>query len=286
MFSTKSVTQFVISPHLNLSEQSNTSCVSKNLNMLFQSQLRNAHLAQPLLTKVCEGNLWVVKQMLDEEKKPAFLLTQKSKIKDLSGRIFENISPFQYALWAKDILMLKLMQKYLSPEQISELMTEHESECKPSYVAAHGRYFELANLCAKLKYYIDNHEAMPQADAEKYWRSEIGGQQFLLPMHIVNLYCHPTGYFTLNPEFIFDETIAVRYDRIRDDIPWYSPDLGISYAISRGDHPDKAWKTNNGAGDWLSVDLTVLSAFAIALENEMKNFKDNHKRNELDFLQI
>jgi len=267
------IIQFIIPPNLTTTEENEITLTSRYLNTLFQPRMKKAHSATQLLQYVSQGNLIQVKKILDEAKSPNDLLIQKSKVTDPSGRKFEKISPYLYALWTKDILMLKLMQKYLPITDLLQLIQEHESECKPEYVSRHGTYFSLTRLCNALKNYIEHSAMWTDEEGQAYWRREVGGAQYALPAHIVNLYCHPRRVFTHNPEFTFEETIVPRFDTLSDGTSWYDVNLGETYAISRGE--SSAWKTNKGAGDWLAIDLEVMAAFSKGLDEALNEWKEN-----------
>jgi hypothetical protein len=85
------------------------------------------------------------------------LLLHHGTVTDLSGRTFENVTAFQYALWALDWYMWRMIQKYLPEEAQKEQFTELETKG-----TSHGKHFSLQPLIDALQVYMEK--------AEKEWK--------------------------------------------------------------------------------------------------------------------
>lgn len=123
------------------------------------------------------------------------LLTTKGKVIDYSGRIFNNITAFQYAIWAKNQRMWELLLEYLPDEKAKEQLEEHEAEIG-SYISVHGKYYTPNDLIVALNRYVEyfNHPNFNWPDAAKLWLQLVEKQR-MVPLHIDNLCCRPHGIF-------------------------------------------------------------------------------------------
>jgi hypothetical protein len=126
-----------------------------------------------------------------------------SNVTDLSGRIFNNITGFQYAVWALDWHMWRMIRKYLSDDAAREQMT---NMARGSWVGMHGINASglIQNLVDALQTYIDNHDQWRANNVwclYAHWEQNVGSAQRLLPAHVVNEYCHPTRPFEPCPHF-------------------------------------------------------------------------------------
>jgi hypothetical protein len=113
-------------------------------------------------------------------------------VTDLSGRIFDNITGFQYAAWALDSHMWRMIRKYLpnaaAREQVKGLKTG-------LWVAQHGESASWQNLIDALDGVIKLCNQNEYNAADVKWRRDVGDAQLLLPVHVVNQYCHPKRSF-------------------------------------------------------------------------------------------
>lgn len=153
-----------------------------------------------LLKFVAEGEQDKAEKMIKKDKS---LLLAAGTVTDLSKREFKQITAFQYALWALDWRMWKMIQKYLPEEAQTEQFAALESKG-----TVHGKHFSLKPLTDALQTYVDNTEKVWKYDhdhrAKNHWQTVVGGAQRLLPAHVVNEYCHPTRSFSPCPEFTED----------------------------------------------------------------------------------
>jgi serine/threonine protein kinase len=206
--------------------------------------------SKPSLTLVDQKSLnqllqWVVEGEQDKAEeliqKDQNLLLHAGTVKDLSGRKFKGITAFQYALWAMDYHMWRMIQKYLPKESQAEQLQALESKS-----TRHGKHFSLKELTDALQVYVDNAEKVWKYDqAEIYWCKVVGGAQKRLPVHVVNEYCRADRAFEPCPlewESKLPRTLTLKVWNSRQlkmvDGSWFiSPSsqdgLGWNYAFLR-----------------------------------------------------
>jgi hypothetical protein len=227
-----------------------------------------------LLKCVAEGEQDQAEALIKKDSK---LLLAAGNVTDLSGRSFNNITAFQYALWAMDYHMWTMIQQHLPAEAQAEQY--HVLESKGT---AHGKYFDLQPLLDALKTYVDNASKWNYDQrAVDQWCKKVGGAQKLLPAHVVNEYCRPDRPFDPCPT-----EWATKLPRTRavEDVwdgskyvnggSWFAaPQLGISFAFYRAGVPAceagpvPGWVWRGGAPP---VDLKSLQALWNARTEQLK----------------
>jgi serine/threonine protein kinase len=147
-----------------------------------------------LLQYVAEGEQDKAEALIQKDKN---LLLHPGTLKDLSGREFKQITAFQYALWAMDWHMWTTIQKYLPKESQAEQLQALESKG-----TEHGKHFNLQGLTGALQTYVDNADKVWKYDqrAVDHWCKVVGGEQKLLPTHVVNEYCRAYRPFEPCPQ--------------------------------------------------------------------------------------
>jgi hypothetical protein len=258
------ITAEIIFQHLNVTDKNTFYKLHPNTRLFFSRSMSQTKKVYLLSQDVVASDLIKVKKTLDESRQPFHLLNEKIKFHDLSGRPFENFSVFEYALWSKDILMLKLMKQYLSNDEMQELID--------SYDARHGDYFNLQDLIRVLETFFN--KTFTNSEAE-YWVQTVGNTQRELPAHLASIYCDPNQLFTINPEVSFDLALIKRVLTLPNQKSWYDKRLGTEYAVSKG--LQDLIITNTGTGDWLAVDINVWKEFDAALNIELAQFKESCK---------
>lgn len=159
-----------------------------NRTFSFFSSANSEHL-ESFLTKVAAGKQKDAEALIKEYPE---LLAQKGTLTDLSHRKFDNITGFQYALWARDESMWNMILKYLSPEQAFLQLSELEQTNSP-----HGSSFKMDRVNAAytnyLSYYRTNilEPKLPLDISGKDKMLQelfiaIGKEQRLLPIHFIN----------------------------------------------------------------------------------------------------
>jgi len=124
------------------------------------------------------------------------LLLHKGQATDYAGRTFTSISAFQYALWALDWHMWKMICKYLPQDaQREQLQNLHEQGTD------HSIQFDFQPILTAYKTLYDNWETWSSGERATHFFEVIGVAQANLPVHVVNEFFHPTRSFNPTPTF-------------------------------------------------------------------------------------
>ena len=192
--------------------------------------------AKQFLQHVAYGEQDEAEKLLleDPEVAQALLRTDKIPFTDYSGRTF-NCTAYEYAYWAKDSHMQRMLEKYIRiNEETRQLILHRVDEIEKRVPSAEpsgffGRFFgpptkpqglyyttkdkggvvkehqdagfDLAPLIKALKNYVTEFNKKwrkTAADCEaldKIWIGEIGRAQREIPAHIAHEYCHPNRSF-------------------------------------------------------------------------------------------
>ncbi len=200
------------------------------------SQSNRQELSQ-FLRFVAEGEQDRAEAML---RKHRDLVLFPGDVQDLSGRTFENITGFQYAVWALDWHMWMMLRRYLPDEQAAtQIMSPG------SWVRTHGLHAGMLGgpfdqLIKAYEKYSSNIEAWSKNKRydliQAQWCQQIGGAQLLLPAQAINEYCHPDRSFNPCPSFL--EPTLPRTRKI-DEGEWFTASynhgkLGDGFGICRG----------------------------------------------------
>lgn len=121
-------------------------------------------------------------------------------ITDLSKRAFNNITGFQYAMWALDWHMWTMIQKYLPDDQAIKQAAEFETG---AWIKNHGTDAKwiFDELLKAYGVTISLYDQKKWKESEAAWMQQVGSVQLLLPAHVINEYCHPTRPFYPIPNF-------------------------------------------------------------------------------------
>ncbi|APF03019.1 TPA: F-box protein [Legionella pneumophila] len=208
-----------------------------NGGLLNLAQTSKYHLAlfkpvvdvRKLLYCVVRGEHTKVQSMLQTDWS---LIFKRGKVTDCSGREFDNISAFEYALWALDKHMWSAMiacipQSEESRKLFVQLLAQYNKINTEGVIyklnenTITEQHFDFENTIIKelttqvkeMKTQVDSINApnltgdnIDNWDAiDNQWREGVGGSQKLLPMHIVDEYCsnepfYPVPQFTSQPK--------------------------------------------------------------------------------------
>ena len=196
---------------------------------------------QKFLQLVVEGEQDQAEAMLRQTPEMALY---SGTVTDLSGRTFNNITGFQYAVWALDSHMWEMIRKYLPVEAACEQINNLETA-----TGKHGKFASWQNLIDALAVFIEMCNKKQWDAAAKQWNGAVGNAQQQLPVHVVNQYCHPTRSFSPCPNF--QEESALPRSRKTDVGDWFTCEynggkLGVRCwsrgrgGRVRGNHP-AAW---------------------------------------------
>ncbi len=185
------------------------------------------------LTLVAEGEQDQAEAMLKSNPDLALV---SGDVTDLSKRTFTDITGFQYAVWALDWHMWTMIKKYL-PD--AELKKQVECLETGAWVENHGTSAEeiLSTLMKAYDRTRSFYNTSRHTESNKAWIEEVGGAQRLIPVHVVNEYCHPTRSFYPRPDFNND--VALPRSRATKQGEWFSLSyngglLGEKSAVQRG----------------------------------------------------
>jgi hypothetical protein len=223
--------------------------------------------AHQLLLHAVRGEHDAVRALLTKD---ISLLSKKSSVIDLSGRVFEYISPFEYALWALDShmwnTMLKCVPENEQGHQVLKQLGVHYKTLQIKKVTyrlngtliteSHFNFQQTIIKELQTQMNLQNAPGNKNWDAiNKQWREGVGGAQRLLPIHVVNEYCTENRPFTPIPDFtIYPGPAKQFYNCLTNqDANWFEgvSKLGIDFGIYKG-----AWAHWDGH----CVDLRALPA--------------------------
>jgi len=139
-----------------------------------------------LLKWVTEGHLIEVEKLL--QKNPNLAL-MKGTVTDLSGRMFKDISAFQYAAWALDIEMCELILKQVDNAGTAEADAQlSELEKNPW---GHGSHYDPSLLAEKTQEYLsfNNYTSGDKDKRCQHWQEEVGGEQRKCPAWLIYAWC-------------------------------------------------------------------------------------------------
>ena len=192
--------------HLSMKDKVALARTSKRYYGLFRDHI---HAAKCLML-VAHGEQEAANNMLRDN--PRFLL-ERCDVTDYSGRTFENITPYEYAYWAKDTHMCRMLESHMNNATKAKMLQridaierngltywQHGNEVRNS------KHFDFTPLKTALRLYVDGYNGWSAAAAENdeplkaAWLN-IGIAQRELPVHVVNEYCHPDRSFDPKPEF-------------------------------------------------------------------------------------
>jgi hypothetical protein len=196
-------------------------------------------------------------------KKQPMLALAKGRFDDISDlrclkkgdkfeRVFQNISGWQYAIWAGDIHMCRMIKRCLleSPHAaplIDTAKTQYRDvrQGKGDFDADHHRKaFDLTPLIDALKTYVQNYDAWDNEKCKAHWCEVVGGLQRKLPAHVINEYCRPDRPFVVNggpPDFLDLTLPRVGYKEGNKEygLDWFltkvydNGKMGVSWAAHR-----------------------------------------------------
>lgn len=232
-----------------------------------------------LLRFVAAGEQDQAEALIKQDSK---LLLAAGSVTDLSDRTFEDITAFQYALWAMDYHMWTMIQKYLPAEAQAEQCQLLESKS-----TVHDKHFDFKPVLEALRVYVDNAAKWNYDQrAVDQWCKKVGGAQKLLPAHVVNEYCRSDRAFDPCPAEWQSSLPRTRAVEIHDGSKWgkggwFTPpapaeSLGSSFAFLRGRASAAGSRWGRRAGDLrgATTDLKSLQALWHARTQQLELLAD------------
>ena len=177
---------------------------SKRYYGLFRDYI---HAAKCLML-VAHGKQEEANNILREN--PQFLL-ERCDVTDYSGRTFKNITPYEYAYWAKDTHMCRMLESHMDEttkakmlERIDAIERDGLNYWQYDSPIMHSKHFDFTPLITALRRYHTGYNNWARADNKvamyHAWMA-VGIAQRDMPVHVVNEYCHPSRTFNPTPEF-------------------------------------------------------------------------------------
>lgn len=179
------------------------------------------------------------------------LLLKHANVTDPAGRFFEEITPFQLALYNHDRLFWEKILMNLPEEEAARQFAQSKLETT-TYVKVHGSYYDPTNLIAAYDNFIINYtqwsDEKNKEQLNASWCNDIGSEQHLLPKRWAAEYCRPNRSFVPTPAFEnppITECEVSLDDNTNKKISWFSPNdgepiIGTDCAVLRAGRTDSA----------------------------------------------
>lgn len=220
-------------------------------------------------------------------KKNPLLVLGSGSVTDLSNRYFKCISGFQYACWALDWKMWRMILKYMSTFEASDQLKDLEENG-----TEHGRHFSLNPLLAALDTYIKNYDAWCKEEnfqeMIRHWCQEVGGHQLGLPVNVAQEYCNSRHCFDPCPDFRED----IRDESLMTDLGnWYASayqggKLGEKFAFLRGSYRQASGLDNSTkhyiGKDYPKKDAAALRSLLKVRQMQLEELKENLRKHEIN----
>jgi len=246
-------------------------------------------LSSKLATYVVSGEQTKAEAML---KLNPGLSMQATEVTDYSDRTFTNISAFEYALWALDIHMLRMIISTIPHTNAGAIIAEKLLEKFEmsiqrgvTYtVAGHSPvtegYFSLEPLKTAYKAYFDAYDAEDVEDSINAAWLNIGKCQRNLPAVVAQYYCDQDVPFATCHDFksvSFRQRSLKFYNHFtRSNDSWFSGRLGLDFAILSGARRQGACVISVCAGrNGGRNDLETIVALDTARIKEIQIIKEN-----------
>ncbi|HAZ7572088.1 F-box protein [Legionella sp. PATHC032] len=284
----KDIIEKEIGQYLNLSNIAHLAQTSQNNQTLFESQLYNVSI---LLFHAVRRKDNAVQSILTKD---INLLLKRGNVTDYSGRTFEDISAFEYMLWALDkhgwTIMLECIPKDSNFEKIfKELLSQYNKvetdgvtyTLNEKKVTEH--HFDFQNTIIKALQDQVNSINAPNPNWEainKQWTVRVGGAQKLLPLHVVHEYCADRPFVPV-PDFNIKPNSSLKfYNWITDFMDhWFLSyfKLGSAFAAYKG-MGNIATSSSQSVTGTAALDLTAMTSLCdvrtrdfIALKSTLEN---------------
>ena len=181
------------------------------------------------------------------------LLLKRGTITDYSGRTFKNITAYEYAYWALDTHMCRMLERHMD----ANTATIMHQRCldidkngltyeQRGVVIEHSRHFDLTPLKSALQDYVVGYDNWSRTrnwpEGVAAWMA-VGMVQRDVPVHVANEYCRRDRSFHPRPAFN-EETLPrnlnfynYNTERVASWFPLVvsaSSGLGVDFAVLRG----------------------------------------------------
>lgn len=217
---------------------------------------------------VAYGEQYAAAQMLRHN---CHLLLERADVTDYSGRTFKNITAYEYAYWAKDTHMCRMLEAHMDQptkanmlERIDAMERDGLTYEQHGVVVEHSKHFDFKPLITALTRFIEDFDnALDPWKMGLAWMN-VGLAQRDIPVHVMNEYLHPHRSFDPIPSFN-EETLPrnltfYNWDICDDSLLFplvvsNTTGLGVDFALSRG-------SDSFGNGGWCGEGTGIGSLFA------------------------
>ena len=231
---------------LTIKEKAALARTSKSYHGLFSQHINTAKL----LMLVAHGEEESAAQMLAS--KPELLL-ERADVTDYSSRTFKDITAYEYAYWAKDTHMCRMLEAHMDEKTKAAMLEKVTAIDKVGLTyeqggreVEHSEHFDMTPLKTALQIYVAGYDAWYAAnnyDAIKAAWMVVGLAQRDLPVHVINEYCRPDRSFDPLPAFNEDKLPRIltyfNCNTLGPDVPLFpsvvsgSSGLGADFALVR-----------------------------------------------------
>ncbi|KTD63736.1 hypothetical protein Lsan_1169 [Legionella santicrucis] len=236
---------------------------------------------------------YVVRSQYDEVKEllknDINLMLKRERVVDCSGREFQSISGFEYALWALDKHMWTMMLESIPKDEegkkvLAELLFQYDKVCTDGVTynldgkTITENHFDFQGTIIKELQIQWDSLNLPEVDWEaskKQWIEGVGGVQRKLPMHVVYEYCSRDFHWNPPPPFTSRPQSSTKFynHETRKDEDWFAKDskLGIDFMINKGENQFGASASFGVYGGHTGLD--AMKALYAIRTNEFSKFK-------------
>ncbi|MBL7479555.1 SidC [Legionella bononiensis] len=272
--------------------------------------------AKQFLQQVAYGQQNEAESLLQKDSATTqeLLTTRKVPFTDYSGRTF-NCTAYEYAYWAKDTHMCRMLERYMDDEtkfiilkrveKIEELIGDLFKHPRGLAYTQKGKeyrsaHFDLTPLKKALKNYIEAYDQSPKNTAENWEELDtlwikVGLPQREVPAHIAQEYCHPKRSFekvVKDPTLLDADRPANLRRRLKffnfetgSNDAWFTPTaageesgLGFSFAIVRAGFAESAGDGMEAAGPHsgqAAIDLAAIEAIDEARTKDLMQSREH-----------
>ena len=136
-------------------------------------------------------------------------LLHQGTLTTYAGETF-NCSAYEYAYWAKDTHMCRMLERYMDDETKAQMLTRIDAIEANGLIYQqnsqeyHSSHFDFTPLKEAYQRYLSGYDAWLAADDwdamdAAWW--DVGKAQRNVPAHVAQEYCRPDGSFHPTPEF-------------------------------------------------------------------------------------
>jgi hypothetical protein len=258
--------------YLGLKDKSALASSSAEYKQLLSTELMTAKL----LMLVAQGAQKRAQEILEQQGNLSLLC---SDVTDYSGRKFKSITAYEYAYWAKDTHMCRMLERHMDEntkaamlEKVRAIDTVGLSYEQGGQVVEQSKHFDMTPLKTALQNYVNGYDAWDAAhnyDAMKAAWMRVGLAQRDLPVHVINEYCRPDRSFLPLPAFNEHNLprILTYYNfNTGSEAPLFplvvsgSSGLGLDFALAAGHCRGVAGRVARPTGSRVAgVDLAAVS---------------------------